>query len=83
MADFFFVIKTFLFTLAIVVLMQIQVGEYTIEERSHAWIQESAIHRTLGKVALGAATVLKDSAQQVQGWIAGTGESVSASTAER
>lgn len=83
MAEFFFVVKTFLFTLAIVVLMQIQVGESTIEERSHAWIQESAIHRTLAKVAVGAATVMKDGAHYVQGWIAGTGESVAASTAER
>ncbi len=33
MADFFFVLKTFLFTLALVVLMQIKVGNTTIEER--------------------------------------------------
>lgn len=83
MADFFFVVKTFLFTLAIVVMMQIRVGDYTIEERSHEWIQESAIHRTLGKVALGAVTVMKDGVQYVQGWIAGTGNSNAASTAER
>ncbi len=83
MADFFFVVKTLLFTLALVVLMQIRVGESTIEERSHEWIQGSAIHRTLGKVALGAVTVMKDGVAYVQGWIASTGSSTAASTAER
>lgn len=83
MGDFFFVVKTFLYTLALVVLMQIKVGDTTIEERSHTWIQQSDLHRSLGKVALGAVTVLRDGTQYVQGWIAGTGESVAASTAER
>ncbi len=83
MADFFFVVKTFLFTLALVVVMQIRIGDATIEERSHEWIQESAIHRTLGKVAFGAVTVMKDGVAYVQDWVAGTGETISASTAER
>lgn len=83
MADFFFVVKTFLFTIALVVVLQIRVGDATIEERSHEFIQESGIHRTLGKVALGAVTVMKDGANYVQHWLAGTGESVAASTAER
>lgn len=83
MADLFFVVKAFLFTLALVVVLQIRIGEETIEERSHEFIQNSAIHRTLGKVALGAVTVLKDGVDNVQEWVAGTGESVAASTAER
>ncbi len=84
MADFFFVVKTFLFTLALVVLMQIKVGDSTIEERSHEWIQASAIHHTLGKVALGAVAVMKDGVHYVQGWIAGNGgSSTAASTAKR
>ena len=84
MADFFFVVKTFLFTLALVVMMQIRVGDLTIEERSHEWIQESAIHRTLGKVAFGAVTVMKDGVHYVQTWVAGdSGSSTAASTAER
>ena len=83
MADFFFVVKTFLFTIALVVLMQIKVGESTIEDRTHAFIQESGIHKTLSKVAVGAVTVMKDGASYVQHWVAGTAKSVSASTAER
>lgn len=71
MADFFFVVKTLLFTLALVVLMQIKVGNSTIEERSHEWIQHSAIHRTLGKVAFGAVVAMKDSAQYVKDWVDG------------
>ncbi len=83
MADLFFIVKTFLFTIALVVVMQIRIGDSTIEERSHEWIQNSAIHRTLGKVALGAVTVMKDGVAYAQDWIEGTDASMSASTAER
>lgn len=83
MADFLFIVKTFLFTLALVVLMQIKVGDQTIEERSHQWIQQSAIHRTLGKVATGAVTAMKDGAHYVKNWVAGSGTSSSASQANR
>lgn len=71
MADLFFVIKTFLFTVALVVLMQIKVGNTTIEARAHTWIQEAGIHRSLGKVAFGAVTAMKDGAHYVRSWVAG------------
>lgn len=83
MADFFFVVKTFLLTIALVVVMQIRVGEYTIEDRAQAWIHESEIHHTLGRVAVGAVAVMKDGVDYVQTWIAGNGDLKSASTAER
>jgi hypothetical protein len=70
MADLFFVVKTFLFTLALIVLMQIKIGEYTVEERTHTWIQESAIHSTLTKVAVGAVTAMKDGVLYVREWMA-------------
>lgn len=80
MADLMFVVKTFLFTLALVVLMQIKVGDRTIEERSHQWIQHSAIHKTLGKVATGAVTAMKDGADYMRNWVAGNNESSSAAS---
>lgn len=85
MGDFFFVVKAFLFTIAVVILLQIKVGDSTIEERSHTLLQQSAIHKTLSKVALGAVTAIKDGVDYVQHWVAHTtqGQSKSASTAER
>ena len=70
MADLFFVVKTFLFTLALVVLMQIKIGELTIEDHTHAYIQDSAIHTTLAKVATGAVVAMKDGVQYVREWMA-------------
>lgn len=69
MADFFFIVKSFLITLGLVVLMQIKIGETTIEDRAYEWIRGSAVHSTLSRVAAGAVTALNDGMQTVSYWI--------------
>lgn len=54
MGEFFFVIKMFVFTVFLVVLLQIKIGPHTLEERSIAWIHESALVDSLRNVASGA-----------------------------
>ena len=41
MMDFFFFVKTFVLTIAIVLVMQIQVGQSTLETHAMGWVQSS------------------------------------------
>lgn len=54
MGDFFFVIKSFLVTLLILLGLQQQMGGRTIEERLQTWIQASAITHDLRDIGLTA-----------------------------
>jgi hypothetical protein len=58
MADFLFVVKSFLATFILIVLMQIQVSNQTIETHMHQWIRSSEIVSSLRGVAQGAVKVV-------------------------
>lgn len=54
MGEIFFVIKTLIFTVAVVLLMQIKIGGRTIEKQTLSLIQDSAVTDNLRLVAAGA-----------------------------
>jgi hypothetical protein len=58
MADLLFVVKSFLATFLLVVLMQIQVSNQTIESHMHNWIRSSEVVSSLRGVAQGAAKII-------------------------
>lgn len=60
MMDFLFFVKTFVLTIAIVLVMQIQVGQQTIETHAMGWVQNSAVTAPLNGVARGAAKAFRD-----------------------
>lgn len=60
MSEALFCIKTFVLTIAIVIAMQIQVGERTIEDHALSWVQTSPVVRPLNGVARGAAKLAQD-----------------------
>ena len=53
MGDLFFIAKAFLITLVVVLLLQIRIGEYTIDENIHHYIKSAGIHQPLEQVARG------------------------------
>lgn len=59
MAEFVFVLKCLVVTIAIVVLCQIRVGQSTIEGHALAWLHRSAVSEALQDVAEGAVKVGK------------------------
>ena len=65
MMDFLFFIKTFLLTVAIVVMMQIHVGDRSLENHAMSFVQSSAIVAPLNNVARGAAKFIRDITQTV------------------
>jgi hypothetical protein len=52
--DLFFVIKSFLFTIVVVVLLQIRIGSMTLENHALKWIHNSSVVENLQGVAAGA-----------------------------
>ena len=65
MMDFVFFVKTFILTVAIVLLMQIQVGSNSIENHAMSFVQSSTIVAPLNTVARGGAKIIRDLTQAV------------------
>lgn len=60
MSELFFCVKTFVLTVAIVLAMQIEIGERTIESHAMIWMHTSAVTAPLNSVARGAAKMFDD-----------------------
>ena len=60
MGDIFFIMKSFLLTIFLVILLQVRVGGRTIEDRAMTWIETSSITRPLHRVVAGGATFIRD-----------------------
>ncbi|NJL24369.1 MAG: hypothetical protein HC902_03800 [Calothrix sp. SM1_5_4] len=69
MIDFMFFVKTFFLTVAVVLLMQIQVGDRTIETHAIGWIQNSALVSPLNTAAQGGAKMFKDLIARISGGV--------------
>jgi len=65
MMDIFFFVKTFILTLAIVLVMQIQVGNRSLETHAISFVQASGLNVPLSEVARGAARVTHDLSHKV------------------
>jgi hypothetical protein len=65
MMDVLFFVKTFLLTIAIVLLMQVHVGERSLEAHAMSWVQSSAVVAPLNGVAKGAAKMARDLTQTI------------------
>jgi hypothetical protein len=65
MMDFLFFVKTFVLTIAIVLVMQIQVGHRSLETHAMGWVQSSGVAIPLAEVARGAARVTHDLSHRV------------------
>jgi hypothetical protein len=60
MNDFLFFIKAFLLTLVLVLLLQIRIGEQTVEAHTMGWVQSSVVVTPLNHAAQGAAKIVRD-----------------------
>lgn len=70
LANLMFVLKTLLATLAIVFVMQINIGSRTIEQRAQFWIHSSPITHYLQQAAYGAVSLGEDLYRRVKAGIA-------------
>lgn len=65
MMDFMFFVKTFALTVAIVLGMQIHVGDRSLETHAMTFVQSSTVVAPLNQVARGAAKLVRDITQTV------------------
>ncbi len=65
MMDFLFFVKTCAATIALVLLMQIQVGSASIEHHAMSFMQSSTVVSPLNTVARGAAKMVRDLTQNI------------------
>lgn len=65
MTDLVFFMKLFFLTVILLLVMQIQVGERSLESHAMSWVQTSALVAPLNTVAHGAAKVTRDLATGV------------------
>lgn len=54
MSEFFFVVKTMLFSFLLLMVLQMKVGSSTVEQHSERWIYESRVGNEIQAVASGA-----------------------------
>lgn len=65
MMDVLFFVKTLLLTMAIVLVMQIRVGERSLEAHAMSWVQSSVVVAPLNGAAKGAAKMARDLTQTI------------------
>ena len=69
--DLLFFIKTIVLTLVVIMLLQIKVGEHTLEQRATTWARKSAVAASLQEVAHGGVLALRDGWRKFYGLFSG------------
>ena len=67
MSEIFFILKSFFLTLVVIIIMQVKVGENTIEEKTLQWIESSPMVSPLQEVASGGVKVVQQAWKAVFG----------------
>lgn len=60
MSDLFFFVKLLVLTVVLVIFMQVQVGNGSLESHAMNWVQTSSIAAPLNTVAQGGAQMIRD-----------------------
>lgn len=76
MSELLFVVKTFIFTLVFVLLMQFKLGGSTLENRFEHWVQNSTVTMHLQQVAAGATLWCRDNFNWAESKVIGLWKSV-------
>lgn len=71
MRELLFVVRTFVLTIAIVMVLQIQMGDRTIENHAIQFVQSSRISAPLNMTVKGAAKMMRDLSHYVRRKISG------------
>ncbi|MNJ93529.1 hypothetical protein D3C87_112110 [compost metagenome] len=72
MEELKFVLKCFLFTALLVVMMQVKVGGTSLEQHSYRWLQRSTVSQYIQSVAAGGAMALRNLSYSVKDGVAST-----------
>jgi hypothetical protein len=81
MMDLLFFAKTLFLTIALVLVMQIEVGKGSLESHTMAFVKSSAVTGSLNGVAQGGAKLVRDLSRYVTGKV--NGEKLDKTTAKQ
>ena len=69
MSEMFFVIKVFLFSAAMIAVMQIKIGERNLEQHSQNWMHSSSLVHLLNSVSISASRAITNGYHFIRGEI--------------
>lgn len=69
MGSIFFVLKCLVFTVVLVILMQIRIGGTTLEEKALHWTHNSSVMQPIQQVADGSVKALREGWKKTYQWI--------------
>lgn len=72
MSELFFVIKSFIISIVLIMFLQVKLGNTTVENHTFSWIHGSAIGKHLAKVAEGGTLVIKNGITSITQFISKT-----------
>lgn len=72
MEELKFVVKCFVFTMVLVILMQVKVGGYSAEAHTFHWLRKSTISQYIQSAAAGGAMALRSLGRTVKDGVANT-----------
>lgn len=72
MEELKFVVRCLVFTMLMVVIMQVKVGGYSIEAHSFHWLRKSTISQYIQSAAAGGAMALRNLGRTVKDGVAST-----------
>lgn len=72
MEELRFVVKCLMFTMLLVVLMQVKMGGATIEARTFSWLRTSSVSQYIQAAAAGGAMALRSLGSTVKDGVANT-----------
>lgn len=70
MEELKFVAKCFVFTMLLIVLLQVKVGGYSLEAHSFHWLRKSTISQYIQSAAAGGAMALRNLGRSVKDGVA-------------
>ena len=69
MSEMFFVIKVFLFSVVMIAVMQIKIGERNLEQHSQNWMHSSSLVHLLNAVSVSASRAITNGYHYIRGEI--------------
>ena len=69
MGDFLFVIRTFIVTVVVLLILQVKVGDFTLEQRSMNWVRSSVVVSHLQEVADGSIVFIERNFKKLKAYV--------------
>ncbi|MEZ4873476.1 MAG: hypothetical protein R2827_14800 [Bdellovibrionales bacterium] len=74
--DFLFFLKTLIMTFIVILVLQIKVGELTLEQKAAHWARQSSLVEPIQEVAHGGLLIVRDGWRKLYGLLSGEAQEI-------